>query len=134
MGALELLGIIATFVIVLRWYVQNAEAGAEATVGLLAVAVDPLSLRAASERKSYSAKDRAGRRTYDVRDLDGVRAAGAATPRSTYRVLDETSERPRRAYRSLDDSRRQTAPGGGARYKQRTGSAAKARRMAAAAT
>lgn len=97
MDSLEFILIVAVFAVVLRWYLQNAEAKSDGLLGFLALRDDPAAARAA-RRKSYRMKARArgGAATLaDSRDAEAPK---------TYRTLEE-GERMRRRFRRQDEAR-----------------------------
>jgi len=120
-GGLEFLGILATFAIVLAWYVQNTEAKSEGALGWLALAAAP-SDAGGKKKKSYRIKQRVARRAHEIRDLEGLKAAGA-NAKPSYRTTDDETHRSRRAFRIIDDARYRKTKSG-TRYKTRTGPAA----------
>ena len=127
MGNFEFLGVIATFAVVVVWYIQNTERDRNGDFGWLAIALDPAERQLATV-SSYSVKERTARRRYELRDVDGLRAAGGQSPKPSYRVLDEETHRSRRSYRPMDESRYKTA-GSAERYSKRDGAAAKFQRQ-----
>lgn len=97
------LGIIATCVIIVLWYVQNERLGTNGERGLLAIKPDPEGLDKSQERTgpSYRMKPRLARRSRDQRSIDRINNA-ELTP--AYRIRDDT-ERALQRFRRQDETR-----------------------------
>ena len=103
MDSLEFLLIIAVFAAVLLWYLQNAEAGSEGLVGLLALRDDPEEARSVKKR-SYRIKERPQRDKAAMRDIRAEK-----NQRAAYRVKGGAgaggAEQMRQRFRRQDEAR-----------------------------
>jgi hypothetical protein len=115
--ALEFIAILATFGVVLAWYLKNAGAGDDGARGSLALLQDPETAKPGGPRTSYRIKNRLAMRAHERRDAQD----GAAPPElaPAFRALGER-DRMRRKFR-LQDEARYRAKNKAARYTPRNG-------------
>ncbi|WP_425410422.1 hypothetical protein [Hyphococcus sp.] len=103
MDTIEFLLIVAVFAVVIAWYLQNAEAGSEGLIGLLAVNDDPESAKT-KNRRAYRIKERAAHGKASMRDIRAEKNQKAA-----YRVKggaeNADPERMRQRFRRQDEAR-----------------------------
>ncbi len=117
MEALEFVAILATFAVVLVWYLKNTAAGSDGERGLLALSQELEAAKPDAARASYRIKSRLAVRTHERRDaLDGERLEA---PAPAYRALGE-ADHMRRKFRFQDDARYR-AKDKAARYSPRNG-------------
>ncbi len=103
MESAEFILIVASFAVVLGWYLQNMFTGSEGLAGLLALVDDPETSKAGTRRKSYRIKERLARQPHELRDSDGVKTA-AENAKPAFRMMDKNG-RMRRRFRHQDDVR-----------------------------
>lgn len=118
MESLEFIGVLLIFIAIAAWYVQNELNDAGGAKGLLA-----LSLEQGEKvigKRSYRMKQRIAHRAHEIRDVDGVKKHAIETA-SSYRTLDPTTDRPRRAYKSTLKTRLDDGGETSASYKPRPG-------------
>jgi len=100
--ALEFIAIVATFAVVLFWYIQNEQAQGDGARGLLAISEDPETARPDGPRASYRMKKRLAVRAHERRDAESAKTLSEAAP--AFRSLGE-NERMRRKFRRQDEAR-----------------------------
>ncbi len=115
--ALEFIAILATFAVVLAWYIKNAAAGDDGARGLLALSQDPETAKPDAPRASYRIKTRLAMRAHERRDAQDGRTPPELAP--AFRALGE-ADRMRRKFR-LQDEARYRAKDKAARYTPRSG-------------
>ncbi len=102
MDSIEFILIVATFAVVIVWYLRNAEARSDGLLGILALKDDPEIVKH-GRRPSYRLKDRTARKPAGLRDSREAQKA-ASTTTSTYVQKDE-DEAARRRFRRQDEAR-----------------------------
>jgi len=98
MDSIEFLLIVASFAVVIIWYLRNAEARSDGLLGLLALKDDP-DLVKHGRRPSYRLKDRTARKPAGLRDSREAQKSVA-----TYTQKDD-DEAMRRRFRRQDEAR-----------------------------
>ncbi|MFC2951170.1 hypothetical protein ACFOOP_04475 [Marinicaulis aureus] len=98
MDSIEFFLIVASFAVVIIWYLRNAEARSDGLLGLLALKDDP-DLVKHGRRPSYRLKDRTARKPAGLRDSREAQKSVA-----TYTQKDD-DEAMRRRFRRQDEAR-----------------------------
>ena len=101
--SLEFIALIASFAIVLFWYLQNEQGSSQGLRGLLAMVDDPDATKPEARRPSYRMKTRLARRAHELRDIDGVKDA-AQNAKPAFRKAARAG-RMRRKFRRQDEAR-----------------------------
>jgi len=115
--ALVFIAILATFAVVLAWYLKNAAAGDDGARAVLALSPDPETAEPDAVRTSYRLKPRLAMRAHERREAQEGAALSAPAP--AFRALGE-ARRMRRRFR-LQDEARYRAKDKAARYTPRKG-------------
>jgi hypothetical protein len=115
--ALVFIAILATFGVVLAWYLKNAAAGDDGARGFLALSPDPETADPDATRTSYRLKSRLAMRAHERREAQDGQAPPELAP--AFRALGER-DRMRRKFR-LQDEARYRAKDKAARYTPRNG-------------
>lgn len=120
MEALVFIAILATFTVVLAWYLKNEAAGSDGARGLLALQQDPEVAGQDAPRASYRIKNRLAIRARERREAQHSDEQAILAP--AFHPLGET-DRLRRKFRLQDEARYRTKDRT-ARYHPRGGPAA----------